>query len=92
MNSDTRMPAPRRSAIRGLSSARPPTAVQTAFGRALRTALGHEAGGMRVGPQRDRDHLRGRRHFEVERRGDLGLEPRDIVIADVAGDPRAGAR
>ena len=38
------------------------------------------------GRTRDGDvhHLAGRRHFEVERLGDAGLEPRDIVVADVA--------
>ena len=38
---------------------------------------------MRARPHRDVDHLVGRRHFEIERLLDLGLEARDIVVADV---------
>ena len=34
--------------------------------------------------QRDRDHLVGRRHLEIERLGDLRLEARHVVVADVA--------
>ena len=30
------------------------------------------------------DHLVGRRHFEIQRLVDLGLQPRDVVVADVA--------
>ena len=84
MNSDTRMFAARRSPIRGLSSARPADHVEPAFGGALGAALRHQAGGVRPGPQRDRDHLRGRRHLQVERLGDLGLEAGNVVVADVA--------
>ena len=32
---------------------------------------------------RDLDHFRGRSHFEIERLSDTGLEPRDVVVADV---------
>jgi hypothetical protein len=35
-------------------------------------------------PHRDVGHLRRCRHFEIERLVDLGLEPRDVVVADVA--------
>ena len=42
---------------------------QAACGR-VRTAICH--------------HLGGRRHFEIERLVDLGLQPRDVVVADVA--------
>ena len=31
-----------------------------------------------------RRHLVGRRHFEIERLVDLGFQPRDVVVADVA--------
>ena len=58
--------------------------IEAAFGGALGAALGHQAGGMRPRPHRDLDHLRRRRHFEIERLVDLGLEPRDVVVADVA--------
>ena len=47
-------------------------------------ALGHEAGSVRPGLDRDRHHLVGRRHLEIQRFLDLGLEPRDVVVADVA--------
>ena len=58
--------------------------IEAAFGGALLAPLGHEADGVRPGLERDRHHLVGRRHLEIERLGDLGLEPRDVVIADVA--------
>ena len=58
--------------------------VEAAFGGAFGAALGHQAGGMRPRPHRDVGHLRRRRHFEIERLVDLGLEPRDVVVADVA--------
>ncbi len=61
-----------------------PHDIEPAFGGALRAPLGHEADGMRLRLERDRDHLVGRRHLEVERLGDLGLEARDVVVADVA--------
>ena len=44
--------------------------------------------------ERDRQHLLGRRHFEVQRQVDLGHQPVDVVVGDVAavlaqmgGDP-----
>ncbi len=57
--------------------------VEAAFGGALLAPLGNEAGGMRARSHRDLNHLVGRRHFEVERLVDLGLEPRDVIVADV---------
>ena len=39
---------------------------------------------MRLGLERDAEHFLGRRHFEIERLVDLGLEPRDVVVADMA--------
>ncbi len=42
---------------------------QTACGRSLK---------------RDRGHLLGRRHFEIERLVDFGFQPRDVVVADMA--------
>ena len=33
--------------------------------------------------QRDADHFARRRHFEIERLVDAGLEPRDVVVDDV---------
>ena len=57
--------------------------IQAAFGRALFTSLGNEAGRVRSGLERDRDHLLGRRHFKIERLCDLRLEPRNVLVADV---------
>ena len=84
MNSDTRMPA-----CFSVATARPTMLllagdIEPAFGGAFGAPLRHEAGGMRLGLQRDRDHVVGRRHFEIERLGNLGLQPRDVVVADVA--------
>jgi hypothetical protein len=39
---------------------------------------------MGLGEQRDGGHLRGCRHLEIERLGDLGLEAGDVVVADMA--------
>ena len=39
---------------------------------------------MRPGAERDRDHLVGRRHLEIQRLVDLGLQARDVVVADMA--------
>ena len=39
---------------------------------------------MRPGLERDRDHFVGRRHLEIERLGDLGLQPLNVVVADMA--------
>ena len=61
-----------------------PGGIEAAFGGALLAPLGHEAGGVRPGLQRDRHHLVGRRHLEIERLCDLGLQPRHVVVADVA--------
>ena len=57
--------------------------VEPAFRGPLGAPFRHQAGRMRTGPQRDRDHVVGRRHLEIQRLVDLGLEPRDIVVADV---------
>ncbi len=83
MNSDTRMPAPRSLRDAGASCSRCAGDVEAAFGGALLAPLRHQAGGMRPRLDRDRDHLVGRRHFEVERLGDLGLQARDVVVADM---------
>ena len=84
MNSETRMPASRSLAHDGGQHVVLAGDVETAFGGAFLAPLGHEAGRVRAGLDGDGDHLRGRRHFEIERLGDLGLEARDVVVADVA--------
>ena len=49
---------------------------------------------MRLGGECDRDHLVGRRHFEIQRLANGSLQPLHVVVADVAaifaqmrGDP-----
>ncbi len=85
MNSDTRIPASlqgaRRTRLQTLAAA---DDVETAFGRALLALLGHQATGVGHVAQRDRQHLLGRRHLQIERTRQLGLEPRDVVVADMA--------
>ena len=58
--------------------------VEPAFGGALGALFRHQADGVRLGLERDADHFLGRRHFEIQRLVDLGLEPRDVVVADMA--------
>ena len=84
MNSDTRMPAALRSRIMGASACAVTGHVQTAFGRALFPALGHDAGGMRPVAQRYRQHLRCGGHFQVQRQVDLVPQPLDVAVGDVA--------
>src|SRR5262245_20082189 len=57
--------------------------VEAAFGRALLAPLGHETGGVRFRLHRDGNHFLGRGHLEIERLGDLSLEARHILVADV---------
>ena len=57
--------------------------VETAFGRALLAPLRHQATGVGQMPQGDGQHLLGRRHLQVERTRQLGLEPRDVIVGDV---------
>ena len=56
-----------------------PGGVEAALGRALLALFGDDAGG--VGPvgERDREHLLGRRHLEVQRQVDLGHQPVDVA-------------
>ena len=58
--------------------------VEPALGGALLAPLGHDAGGVGAMRERDRQHLLGRRHLEVERQRDLGAQARDVVVGDVA--------
>ena len=84
MNSDTRMPAaassptPARSASRWPAASRPPSVVRSARrSGTMQAACGRSLAG-------DADHLRRRRHFEIERLCDALLEPGDVVVDDVA--------
>ena len=58
--------------------------VEPAFGGALGALFRHQADRVRRGLERDLEHFLGRRHFEIERLVDLGLQPRHVVVADVA--------
>ena len=84
MNSDTRMPASLSLATTGVKLIVLAGGIEPAFGGALGALLRHQADRMRLGLERDGDHLGGRRHFEIERLVDLGLQPRDVVVADMA--------
>ena len=58
--------------------------VEAALGGPLLALLGHDAGGMRAMAQRDRHHLLGRRHLEIERQVDRVHQAGDVVVDDVA--------
>jgi hypothetical protein len=57
--------------------------VKAALGGPFRAALRHQTRRVWLGFKRDPKHLIRRGHFQVEGRGDLSLEPGDIVVADV---------
>ncbi len=61
-----------------------PRGVEPAFGGALLALFGDDAGGVRLMAKRDGEHLLGRRHFEVQRQVDLGHQPVDVIVGDVA--------
>ncbi len=58
--------------------------VKAAFGGAFSPLLRHEAGRMRLGLQGDVEHLIGRRHLEIKRPVDRGLDPSHVLVADMA--------
>ena len=70
--------ADRRRQLRALADG-----VETAFGGAFGAPLRHEASGMRFGLESDANHFVGRRHFKIERLVDLGLQTRNVVVANV---------
>ena len=84
MNSDTRMPACFERVHHGRELLALPDRIEPAFGGALGAPLRHQADRVRMRLERDGEHLFGRRHFEIERLVDLGFQPRDIVVADMA--------
>ena len=57
--------------------------VEAAFGGAFGTLLRNEAGGVRLGPERNREHLWRRRHLHVEGHGQIRGEPCNVVVGDV---------
>ena len=61
-----------------------PGGVEPALGGPLLALLGDDARGMRTVAQRDRQHLVGRRHLQVERDRQRRRQPRDVVVGDVA--------
>ena len=60
-----------------------PRRVDPALGRAFLALFGDDARRVRAVLQRDREHFVGRRHLQIERHGQAGREPRDIVVGDV---------
>ncbi len=78
------MPAPGEFADRGAQGVALTGGIEPAFGRALLPPFGNDAGGVRPKLAGDADHLRRRRHFEIERLFDAFLEPQHVVIDDVA--------
>ena len=84
MNKDTRMPASASCATAARNASRWPGGIEAAFRRSLGSPLGHDAGGVRSHFAGDRNHFRRCRHFQVERLLDGRLQPRDVVIDDVA--------
>ena len=68
--------------------------VEPALGGPLLALFRDDAGGMRAVAQRDLEHLLGRRHLQVQRQVELGHQPGDVGVGDVAavlaqvrGDP-----
>src|SRR5579862_8131473 len=61
-----------------------PRGVEATFGGALAALFWHQTGRMRPGFKRNAEHFFRRRHFKIQRLVDLGHEPGDIVIEDVA--------
>ena len=76
MKSETRMPASPSSLDEALQMIVPAGRVEPAFGGALLAPLRHDAGGMRPVPERDRQHLVGRRHLEIERQASISMASR----------------
>ena len=58
--------------------------IEAAFGRTLLAPLRNEARRMRPRFDGDAQHFFRGGHFQIERFWDFGLEPRDIVVANVA--------
>ena len=84
MNSDTRMPARLQLLDVVAQMVLAARHVEPALGGLLLALLRHQAAGMRHVAQRDGQHLVGGGHLEVERPGQLALEPGDVGIGDVA--------
>lgn len=58
--------------------------VKTAFGGPLLAPLGDDAGGMRLVLKRNRQHLVRGGHFQVEGKTSRILNPRQVLITDMA--------
>ena len=58
--------------------------VEPAFGGEFLAPLRHQAHRVRFGRERNPQHVVGRGHLEIQRLGDLRLQPRHVVVADVA--------
>jgi hypothetical protein len=58
--------------------------IQAAFGRDLLASLRHETGSMGAEPAGESHHLVSECHLEIERPEELGHQPLDVAIPDVA--------
>ena len=83
MNSATWMPASSQLGDEGLQACSLAGDIEAALGGELLAPLGHQAAGVRAMQQRDRQHLRRHRHFEIEGYVQGAHEPRNVVIADM---------
>ena len=58
--------------------------IQPTLGGQFLTPFRHQADRMWLGQKRKAEHVRGRSHLEIQGFGDFGLQPRHILVADVA--------
>ena len=58
--------------------------VEAAFGRALAAFFRDEATGVRTRVERNRHHIVGRRHLEIQRLRNLPSQPRHVLVANMA--------
>ena len=84
MNRLTRMPGVAQPLDERLQRLELPGGIEPALGGPLLALFGDDAGGVRAVGERDRQHLLGRRHLQVQRQVDLGHQPVDVVVGDVA--------
>ena len=61
-----------------------PGGIEPALGGALLAPFGDDASGVRLVAQRNRQHFLGRSHFQVERQIGRGLDPGQVLVADMA--------
>ena len=84
MKSETRMPCSAELPDIGNEMVVPADHIEAAFGRPLRAFLRHEADRVRLRSKRDLEHLRRRRHLEIQGLRDFRLETGHVCVADMA--------